>query len=40
LKKSRERPDDQQATDALEKELKRLKEGPTPDGAAGNPQEK
>jgi hypothetical protein len=37
LRKLRERPDDPQATGALEKALKRLKERAKPDGAAGNP---
>jgi hypothetical protein len=40
LKKLRQDPKDRQATDALEKALKRLKERAKPDGAGGNPQKK
>jgi RNA polymerase sigma factor (sigma-70 family) len=38
LKKLRGQPDDKQATDALERALKRLKERAKPDGAAGSQQ--
>jgi hypothetical protein len=40
LKKLRADPKDRQATDALEKALKRLKERAKPDGAGGNPPKK